>query len=171
MANTDSNLITNLDASPPVANEVGLSGARMRVAWDEFEVTGADFDAAADTVKLARLPANARIHDISVKCDALDGGTDSAVDVGIYDVDGNAKDQDEFASAVTTFRAAVLTWTELTNEARDIDGCTAELWSLAGYTAFKDVPKGLLDIVLTQTATVSNDADGTLMFRIIYTID
>ena len=72
---------------------------------------------------------------------------------------------------MTTFRSAVVTWTELTNEARDIDGCTAELWSLAGYTAFKDVPKGLLDIVLTQTATVSSDADGTLMFRIIYTID
>ena len=173
MANTDSNLITNLDASPPVANEVGVSGGRVRVAFDSFSVTGTDFDADGDTVTLCRLPAEARIKRIELmNATDMDSSTDMVFNVGIYDVDGNVKDEDNFASALTTFQTTTLAWADVTAEASGAIAVVAQtLWVAAGYTKKADVPKGLLDIVLTQTATVGGVATSVVAFAVEYTID
>ena len=59
MAETSSNLITNIDATPPVKNDVSKSGGRMRIMGDAFEVASTDIDADGDIIRLARLPSNA----------------------------------------------------------------------------------------------------------------
>ena len=61
---------------PSVFNEVGLSGGRVRIAMDNFEVATADYDADGDYISLCRLPVNARVLSIKLWADAM--GTSSA---------------------------------------------------------------------------------------------
>lgn len=166
MANSNSNIITDLDASPSRKVKVGKLGGRIRCAVDSFEVLGADIDADGDTVKLCRLPSNAIPLSVVMHYDAL--GTNSAFNVGLYTTDGTLVDEDAFASAETT-SAAGGTTANLLAEAGAVPVAMIgkELWEWAGAAAD---PGGHYDIVLTQTATVT-DADGTVGFVIQYAID
>ena len=178
MANTDSTEVTNFLADPSVRTPVGQWGGRVRTAEGNFELTGANFDAASDTVRLTRLPAQARINSIKIGNDDLDGGSDSIVDIGLYEpaaTPATAADADCFVDGSTQLRAASPMVNVLaTTTASTVVLATAlpyvgkTLYEWAGDSAgdFAEY-----DIVMTNTATVSSDADGTVAYIIDYTID
>jgi hypothetical protein len=178
MANTDSTEVTNFLADPSVRTPVGQWGGRVRTAEGNFELTGANFDAASDTVRLTRLPAQARIRSLRIGNDALDGGTDSIVDIGLYEpaaTPATAADLDCFVDGSTQFRAASPMLERLaTTTASTVVLATAlpnvgdPLYTWAG-DSLGDFAE--YDIVMTNTATVSSDADGTVAYVIEYTID
>jgi hypothetical protein len=145
-----------------------------------FELTGADFDvhSPADTVRLTRLPAQARIKSIKIGNDDLDGGSDSIVDIGLYEpaaTPATAADADCFVDGSIQFRAA----SPMVNVLATTTASTAVL-----ATALPNIGKTLYewagdsagdfaeyDIVMTLMASVSSDADGTVAYEIEYTID
>lgn len=180
MSHTDSTEVTNLLANPSVRTPVGQWGGRVRTAMGNFELTGADFDvhSPADTVRLTRLPAQARIKSIKIGNDDLDGGSDSIVDIGLYEpaaTPATAADADCFVDGSTQFRAASPIVERLATAATSAVGLYTALPNIGDplYTWAGDSLGDFAeyDIVMTNTATVSSDADGTVAYIIEYTID
>jgi hypothetical protein len=156
----------------------------MRVSMDVAAVAAADFDADGDIVYLAQVPSNARIVSIKTYNDDLDSGTDSAVNVGIYngdeafvDTDASATayaadaliDEDAYAAASSALQAAVTAGTEhaFGTAARRNDPLR-KVWEDAGLDSDPQVP---LRIALTQTATVSGAQAGDIVMVVTYVID
>lgn len=176
MATSKSVNLTSIDAG--TTQEAGSVRGVFRVFMDTVAIADGDFDADGDTVFLAQVPSNAKIVSIKTLNDDLDAGTDSAVNVGIYN--GNLKfttsagtdyaadaliDEDAYASAVTTFQAANTSGTEHAFEARNINAINNYVWEDAGLPEDPDVP---LRIVLTQTAAVTTDAAGDVSVILTY---
>jgi hypothetical protein len=168
MPNQNSNIIANKVAVPPVNNEVGLDGGRVRVVMDTFETIAAGdtaADANGDAFLLARLPSNARIISFKVASDDLDGASDVALNYGLYETDGTVIDEDEFASAVNHQSAVALT--EILFEAADISTLTQTLADRAGES---NVNK-YYDIAATQNANATSLLGATFSFIILYVVD
>lgn len=181
MASTKSVNLTNLDASPRTLLESGSAVGKMRVYMDTVAVADGDFDADGDIVYLAEVPSNAKIASIKVFNDDLDAGTDSAVNVGIYN--GGTKftssagtsyaasgliDEDAYATAITTFQAANTAGVEVAFEARNINAVANYVWEDAGLPEDPRVP---LRIALTQTAAVTTDAAGDISVVVTYVVE
>ncbi len=185
MANTNSNLMANIVALPRVHNPVGQQGGRVRVACGNFELAAADIDADGDTVRLALLPANARILQIWIGGDDLDSGSNLSWNIGLYEpgtdstgpgslvVTAATDGEVMFASGVTQQAVLQLGATNLVSEDW-VDGDAKitffgdRLWELAEDTqgAFPEY-----EIVLTQTTAATGAAAGTMAFAIFYSID
>lgn len=170
MANSNSNIYTGQIASPPTRFDVGELGGRNRIIIGNVAIADGDFDADGDTVKLCALPSNSRVTSIRIANDDLDAGTDSDVDIGIYTHQGAVIDEDEFATGVTAFRAAVTVLTEYLGTGIGAAELNMEeaLWERAGASSD---PGGFYDIVISQTAAVTTDAAGDLAFVVEYTVD
>ena len=95
MANVKSVNITNLDAVPAVLASSEEIGGKLRVFYDTYEAASLPF---GDTITIARIPANATIHDVILKCDALGSGVTLKV--------GDSGDDDRYLSVVGTFNVA-----------------------------------------------------------------
>lgn len=170
-----------LDASPRSLLEAGSAVGKQRVFMDTVAIADGDFDADGDSVFIAEVPSGAKIQSIVIYNDDLDAGTDSAVNVGIYNggvpfsssapveyLAGDLIDEDAYASAITVFRAAVVLGTEVAFEARDINAVNNYVWEDAGLPEDPNVP---LRIVLTQTAAVSVDAAGDVSVVVSYSVE
>jgi hypothetical protein len=176
MANTNSELITNVSATPPVKSPVGKSGGKVRIIQDVFTVPSGNLDTVNDTVMLARLPSHARVIRIRIANDDLDSdGTPLlAVDLGIYPA-GNttaaqAKDQDYFASAITQLQA-ISGFVDVFDENRtttSIQNTSKQLWEMAGDSADE---KNEFDIGLTVTVGAGTAAAGSIAFQVWYVLD
>jgi len=181
MASTKSVNLTLLDTSPRTLLESGSAVGKMRVYMDTVAVADGDFDADGDIVYLAEVPSNAKIASIKVFNDDLDAGTDSVVNLGVYN--GGTKftssagtsyaangliDEDAYASAVTTFQGAVTAGTELAFEARNINAINNYVWEDCGLPEDPRVP---LRIALTQTAAVTTDAAGDISVVVTYVVE
>ena len=168
MAETSSNLITNIDAPPPVKYDVSKSGGRMRIMGDAFEVASTEIDADGDIIRLARLPSNAVVWSIKLYCDALSGS--GTADCGIYAAGETTATNDEvFATAVSV--DALVNGTELRFEAGDATSIASvgkRLYEVLATPLTAD-PGVVYDICLTIENTAS--ASGTVGFQIMYTID
>lgn len=167
MASTKSDQITNITATPPAMNRVAVDGGRLRVKTGTFETVAADFDADGDVLRLCRVPANAVIHQIWIANDDLDTGTDSVVNVGLQDKDGNIKDEDVYATLLTQFQAATA-FTNVAFEARGINLAGQRVYQDAGDS---DESEGEYEICIYQTATVSGAAAGTVSYIVVYSVD
>ena len=168
MPNQNSNIIANKVAVPPVNNEVGVDGGRVRVVMDTFETIAAGAtaaDANGDAFLLARLPSNARIISFKVASDDLDDGSAVALNYGLYETDGTVIDEAEFASAVNHQSAVGLT--EILFEAADISTLTQTLADRAGES---NVNK-YYDIAATQNADATQLLGATFSFIILYVVD
>ena len=95
MANVKSVNITNLDAVPTVLASSEELGGKLRVFYDTYEAAALPF---GDTITIARIPANATIHDVILKCDALGSGVTLKV--------GDSGDDDRYLSVVGTWNVA-----------------------------------------------------------------
>ena len=112
MVTTNSDLITNSTTVPAVMNSVAQFGGRVRVATGYMSIPDSAFDAADDVIRLCSLPSNAVIHEMSFICNDMDNGTDSLVDIGLYnagdaDAPGAVIDIDCFDDNSTGFRATL----------------------------------------------------------------
>ena len=181
MATTKSVNITLLDNSPRDLLESGSAVGKQRIFMDTVAVADGDFDADGDIVYTAEVPSGAKIQSIKLFNDDLDAGTDSAVNVGIYNggtpftsstpttyaADGII-DEDSYATAITAFQAAVTAGTEVAFEARNISAVNNYVWEDCGLPEDPKVP---LRIALTQTAAVTTDAAGDITAIVTYTVD
>ena len=169
MPNQNSNIIANKVAVPPVNNEVGVDGGRVRVVMDTFETIAAGAtaaDANGDAFVLARLPSNARIISFKVASDDLDSGSTVSLNYGMYETDGTLIDETEFADAVDHNGGAVAL-TEILFENADINTLTQTLADRAGES---NVNK-YYDIAATQAADSSGLQAATFSFIILYVVD
>tara|TARA_R100000700_G_scaffold40105_1_gene54759 strand:+ start:2448 stop:2954 length:507 start_codon:yes stop_codon:yes gene_type:complete len=168
MANANSTLVTNFEATPPTPNDVANLGGKMRVACGTISLPVDDLS-ATDTVMLAGIPTNAAVVSIKLFNDDLDSTTGNiTTDVGLYTSDGNvtAKDDDCYASAITDLRAPVTAGTEVAFEARDINKMGQKVWQDAGDSSD---PGGTYNVGLKFDA--AGNTAGDLSWLITYIVD
>ena len=143
MANVNTTLVSNLLASPQVANPSRTLHGTKRTAMGTIALAAGDLS-ATDTVMLAPIPSNAGIVSIVLYNDDIDSGT-----------------------AITTFRGAVAgAGTDVTFEARAIEKHGQAVWEDAGLSAD---PGGYLFIGLLFDA--AGDTGGDLSFTIEYVVN
>ena len=165
MANVNTDLITNFEATPQVANDAQQLHGVKRVAQGTIALASGDLS-ASDTVMLAPVPTNASITSIKIFNDDLDSGSTITADVGIFNTSAEAVDDDAYASAITDLRAAVTTGTEVAFEARDINKMGQKVWEDAGASSD---PQGFYYIGMTFDA--AGNTAGDLSFIIEYIVN
>lgn len=163
----------------------GGVGGKLHMSMDSRACAADDLNADGDAVILCQVPSNARIVSIEIFNDDLDTGTDSLVNIGVYnggeqfnDTDASATlyaadavvDEDAYQSTSPLLRA-------VTNGGGDNFAFGAStrrnaplksVWEDAGLTSDPGVP---LRIGITQTATVSGAAAGDLGMVVTYVTD
>tara|TARA_Y100001937_G_C6899000_1_gene232432 strand:+ start:52 stop:555 length:504 start_codon:yes stop_codon:yes gene_type:complete len=166
MANVNTTLVTNYEASPKVMSPAHQLHGKKRVALGTIALAAGDLS-AGDTVMLAPVPTNACVTSIKLFNDDLDSGTTNTCDVGLYTSDGNvtAKDDDCYASAITDLRGAVTTGTEVAFEARNINALGQKVYEDAGESSD---PGGYYYVGLKFDA--AGDTAGDLSFIIEYIV-
>jgi len=95
MASVKGANITNMDATPVVKVSSEEAGGKLRVFHDSYEASSL---ASGSDITIARLPKDATIHDVIVKCDALGSGVTLKV--------GDSGDDDRYITVVGTWNVA-----------------------------------------------------------------
>ncbi len=162
MSTAKTDIVTAFEAAE--LSPAGRIEGRVRTINGTIALAVADLG-AADIVLIAPIPTDARVISIVLFSDDLDTGSTNTCDVGLYNLDGTAKDADAYASDITTLRSAGTTGTEVAFEARDINKMGQRVWEDAGDTSD---PGGHYYLALTFDAA-GNQA-GDLSFRIRYSI-
>jgi hypothetical protein len=163
VVNVSGTNVGNLDAAPPVVNDVTLMGARVRSQVETVEITNGD--SIGSTYRLGRIPSNATVLSIRLYCDAI---TSAAADIGLYQTAANGGavvDADAYASAVS-LAAASTTGTEVAFEQRNVDRVRNKVWNDAGLAA-----DSIRHYDLVATLTAAATATGTLSAVIHYAVD
>lgn len=166
--------ITNLDASPVVANTAGegAAGTMRTIEGSAVAVASSSVDA---TYQLVRVPTNCKIKSIMFESAAQTAGkfdlgvyyaTDGAIGKATALLAADAVDQDFFASAIDCASAVVIT--DVTNESGTytIDKRVQPLWQAVGLSAD---PGGFFDIVATVVTTAVTTGTGRFGIRVGYT--
>ena len=163
--------ITRLDTTPRTLLEKGSVGT-VKVFMDTIAAETTDID-DDDIILLAEVPSNAKILSIKLFNDALDGGSNLATDVGVYN--GPTKtssyaanaviDRDAYATASAVLQAAVLTGTEVAFEVRNVNAISNYVWEDAGLSSDPGVP---LRIALTIETVASSAAAGDITLQVTY---
>jgi hypothetical protein len=158
MANVNSTWIGNAVASPVVLTTSNKSAGRMFTAKSVATVSATQ--ASGDTIRLVRVPSNARID--AVLLTTGDATTAGAIDIGVYQTAGNGGavvDADLFASALALtggpFTRSDQTWES--GQYTYAESCLP-LWEALGLSTD---PNRDYDIVATVTTT--GDGMGTTM--------
>ena len=160
--------LTNLDASPIVANTAGVGSAGIvRSVEDYGATTVAGLSLTASTYKLLRLPTNVKLKALSLTPDAaLDTSTGLALDVGAYYSDsltdgtpyalaGTVIAAACFASATTAFHSSATAKTDVLT-ALAVAKRNQPLWKAVGLSSD---PGGFIDIVVAvHTAATTGGA-------------
>jgi hypothetical protein len=130
VVNTKSTLVQNFEAKPNQFSPVTLLYGRRRGIVGTVAIAAADDDGS----KYVLCPVRTSwvIPSIRLYNDAITGGT--GFDVGLYDLDLAAVDDDAYASALD-LAAASLVGVEVAFEARDIATIGRKVWQDAGLTA------------------------------------
>ena len=163
--------ITRLDTTPRTLLEKGSVGT-VKVFMDTIAAETTDID-DNDIILLAEVPSNAKILSIKLFNDALDGGSNLATDVGVYNgpiatssYAANAViDRDAYATASAVLQAAVLTGTEVAFEVRNVNAISNYVWEDAGLSSDPGVP---LRIALTIETVAATAAAGDITLQVTY---
>ena len=138
---------TNITADPIVKVDSEVLGGKLRVSYDSYEASSL---ASGSDITIGRVPANATIIDVVLKCDAL--GASSTLKVG------DSGDDDRYLAAVGTWNAAGQTQSML-------GGSTAANTAMTGLgyrtTASTDI------VITTGGATIS----GSIHCWVMYTVE
>lgn len=166
MANVNSTWIGNAVATPSVFTDASKSVGTLREASSAATVSASQ--SANDTIRLVRVPSNARISQVLLSTgDATTGG---AVNIGIWqtaDNGGAVVDADLFASALAltggpflnsdqTFESGEFTYAE----------SAKPLWEVLGLSSD---PGRDYDVV-AEVSTVFNGADTTIALKVRYVV-
>jgi len=95
MASVKSANITNLDSVPVVLSSSEEVGGKLRVFYDKYTASSL---ASGSDITVARIPANATIHDVIIKTGALGSGVTLKA--------GDSGDDDRYLSVVGTWNVA-----------------------------------------------------------------
>ena len=95
MASVKGTELTNIDAAPTVKISSEVAGGKLRVFHGTYEAASL---ASGSDISIARIPTNATIHDVIIKCDALGGSSTLKI--------GTAADDDLFIAATGTWNVA-----------------------------------------------------------------
>lgn len=167
MANTNSTIITGVGDPENMVN-VGIAGARMRFAYDTFNVASNPAD--GDTFALCRLPSGCRITSITLFNDDFDTGTDIEIDLGLVDTDLTGGDPDCFMDGDDLFQTANLTGTECRyGFVQDHTSLKQQAWELAGKSSDDGKQLVLLLTIPTNAGTLTTTPD--FSFEVNYVID
>ena len=138
---------TNITATPIVKSDSEVAGGKVRVSYDNYEASSL---ASGSDITIGRVPANATVIDVVLKCDALGGSSTLIV--------GDAADDNRYLAAVGTWNAAGQTQSML-------GGSTAANTAMTGLgyrtTAEADI------IITTGGATIS----GSIHCWVMYTVE
>ena len=138
---------TNITADPIVNVDSEQLGGKLRVSYDTYEASSL---ASGSDITIGRVPANATVIDVVLKCDALGGSSTLKV--------GDASDDDRYLAAVGTWNAAGQTQSML-------GGSTAANTAMTGL-AYRTTAE--TDIVITTGgATIS----GSIHCWVMYTVE
>ena len=176
---------TEIDTDDPFNFlSAGNLAGTVRVAMDSRACAAGDLNADGDAVILAQVPSNARLTSIIIANDDFDSGTDSSVNVGVYngaekfnDTDGSATlyaadaviNENCFASAQNFMQSSQSDGVEvLFKVAARRNAPLQALWEAAGLTSDPGVP---LRLAITQTATVSGAHAGDVVMIVNYVTD
>ena len=149
MASVKGANITNMDATPVVKVSSENAGGKLRVFHDTYEASSL---AAASDITIARLPANATVHDVIVKADALAGS--STLIAGI------ASDTDLFWGTNS------ITWNVAGQSCSMVNGISTGAPS-ATVTGLGYRTTAETDVILTTGGTISN----TIYSWVIYSVE
>lgn len=166
MANVNSTWITNAVATPKVTTDAAKSVGRAMVAKSEATVSATQ--SSGDTVRMVRVPSNARID--AVLLSTADATTAGAVNIGVWQTADNGStvvDADLFASALAltggpfnrsdqTFESGEYTYAE----------ACKPLWEVLGLSAD---PQREYDIVC-EVSTTGNGMGTSLMLEVHYSV-
>ena len=163
--------ITRLDTTPRTLLEKGSVGT-VKVFMDTIAAETTDID-DDDIILFAEVPSNAKILSIKLFNDALDGGSNLATDVGVYNgpiktssYAANAViDRDCYATASAVLQAAVLTGTEVAYEVRNVNAISNFVWEDAGLSSDPGVP---LRIALTIETVAGTAVEGDITMQVTY---
>jgi hypothetical protein len=164
MANVNSTWITNAVATPAVLTDASKSVGTLREA--SSAATTANNQAQNDTVRLVRVPSNARISQVLFS--AADASTAGAINVGIWQTaenGGAVVDADLFASALDltggpfensdiTFESDEYTYAE----------SAKPLWEVLGLSADSNRDYD----VVAEVSTTFNGGPTTLALKVRY---
>ena len=137
---------TNITATPIVKSDSEVAGGKVRVSYDNYEASSL---ASGSDITIGRVPANATVIDVVLKCDALGGSSTLIV--------GDSGDDNRYLAAVGTWNAAGQTQSML-------GGSTAANTAMTGLgyrtTAETDI------IITTGGATISNSIHCWVMYTV-----
>ena len=169
MATFKSEIISNLEATPPVLNDISKHGGRVRIAMDNFALSaGVDED---DILHMVKLPSYAVVCSIWMQWSDLASSGSVDIDVGLYNattgvvVDSDCFGTDISGSTISNTQKYEIILDNQANMAKFGD----QLWAFAGETA--DTGDDYY-VSLTIDAAASPDSGAEKIgFRIMYVID
>jgi hypothetical protein len=158
-----SNLITNIEASPPVQNTVTVDGARRRSS--AAFVALANGDSATSVYRMFRAMSHWRIIGFTLYCDAITSGT---INLGIRrtTADGGAVVADTAYASAQAISSAIVTGTNIAFQNRSIAKIAQSVWQDAGLAAD---PKLAYDICMILQAGTT--AAGNVGIEMVYAAD
>lgn len=166
MANVNSTWITNAVATPKVLTNANQSVGTVRSAKSVATVSATQ--ASGDTIRLVRVPSNARID--AVLLSTADATTAGAINIGVWQTNDNGGavvDADLFASALALTGGPFLN-SDQTFESTEYtyaESCKP-LWEVLGLAADSNRE---YDIV-AQVSTTFDAAGTTMALEVRYTI-
>ena len=161
IVDTKSTLVQNFEAKPNQFNPAALLYGRRRGIVGTVSVEAADDDGSK--YFLCPIRSSWVIPSIRLFNDAITGGT--GYDVGIYDLDLAAVNDDAYASAVSMATASTV-GVEVGFEARDIATMGRKVWQDAGVTA-----DPMAWYYLALTADTVGTATGDVAFDVTVLVD
>tara|TARA_Y100001972_G_C7619125_1_gene310481 strand:+ start:465 stop:911 length:447 start_codon:yes stop_codon:yes gene_type:complete len=139
--------LTNMDSTPVVKVDSELAGGNLKVFHGTFEASSL---ASGSDISIARIPANAVIHDVIVKCDALGSSVTLKA--------GTADDDDLFFAVTSTWNVAGQTQSML--------GGSSTGAAIAAMTGIGHRTTASTDVILT---TGGATASGTIHCVVLFT--
>ena len=149
MASVKGANITNIDATPIVKVSSEVFGGKMRVQHDTFEASSL---ASGSDITIARVPKNATIHDVVLKCDALGGSVTLKV--------GDADDDDRYIGVTGTWNVPGQTQSMLAGRSTGAP--------IAAVTGLGHRTTAETDILIT---TGGASASGTIFCWVYYSVE
>ena len=149
MASVKGANITNIDATPIVKVSSEVFGGKMRVQHDTFEASSL---ASGSDITIARVPKNATIHDVVLKCDALGSSVTLKV--------GDADDDDRYIGVTGTWNVAGQTQSMLSGSSTGAP--------IAAVTGLGHRTTAETDILIT---TGGASATGTIFCWVYYSVE
>lgn len=166
MANVNSTWIGNAVATPSVLTNSNQSAGRMMNAKSVATVSATQ--ASGDTIRLVRVPSNARIDDVLLT--TADATTAGNINIGIWQTaenGGAVVDADLFASALALTGGPFTRSSQLyeSGEFTYAESCLP-LWQVLGLSAD---PNREYDVV-AQVSTTFDAAGTTMVLEVLYSV-